>query len=351
VSSIPISIYCITNIIIIMTSNSGGSNSLITTSSPSFTGIEASLSYYYRHNPIYFALGWIRSVIYNRLILKMTIGWYQTVLEDVVDGSVILDVGIGTAGTSTKSIATLYTFCVSFLLAIFPAALLLYQKKYIFKILGALIACESLLRSKHIQVVGIDYDEQYIRQAAAAIKKAGLDDCIRVLPMNVYHADQPDQRNQIVSLIPSNSNKMEASSTSPPRRCFEAVYFSGSFSLLPDWTGALLAVSYLLKPTKDESNNDDDTTTKRSAKKIYITQTYQKQSSWILSWIKPWLRYITTIDFGQLVTVDRIQAFYQNHVTSTQNWELLRHQVIPNNVDNPMQAAYITIFQIIQQQP
>ena len=37
--------------------------------------------------------------IYDKMIVKMTEVWYKKVLEKQPDGAIILDVGIGTAGT------------------------------------------------------------------------------------------------------------------------------------------------------------------------------------------------------------------------------------------------------------
>eukprot|EP00573_Skeletonema_grethae_P005510 CAMPEP_0201706770 /NCGR_PEP_ID=MMETSP0578-20130828/49744_1 /ASSEMBLY_ACC=CAM_ASM_000663 /TAXON_ID=267565 /ORGANISM="Skeletonema grethea, Strain CCMP 1804" /LENGTH=59 /DNA_ID=CAMNT_0048195269 /DNA_START=86 /DNA_END=262 /DNA_ORIENTATION=+ len=39
-----------------------------------------------------------KSYIYDVLILSMTEAWYRTVLEKLPDGSILLDVGIGTGG-------------------------------------------------------------------------------------------------------------------------------------------------------------------------------------------------------------------------------------------------------------
>ncbi|CAB9523431.1 Methyltransferase domain [Seminavis robusta] len=216
----------------------------------------------------------------------MTIGWYEIVLKDLPPGSTLLDVGIGTA--------------------------------------GALIACESLLRAKRLRVVGMDYDDQYIRQAEIAIQKADLTDCIQVVAMDLYDL-QTEKGKLPPKLLPPLSDARGSND-----RLFDAVYFSGSFSLLPDWTAALMIAASALSPSDG---------------KIYITQTYQKQSSWFWSWWKPWLRYITTIDFGQLVTANRIQEFYRDHANGN-GWNLLWHEKIPGNVDNPWQAAYGTCLQV-----
>jgi ubiquinone/menaquinone biosynthesis C-methylase UbiE len=220
--------------------------------------------------------GWFRSVLYDRLILHMTIGWYEIVLHDLDAGSRLLDVGVGTA--------------------------------------GALVACHQLVRAKQLQVVGMDYDDHYIRQAETAIARADLADQIKVVAMDLYQLEE----------------HALALSCSAQETTFDAAYFSGSFSLLPDWPAALTRAAAVLKP----------------GGKIYITQTYQTQASWLWSWMKPWLRHVTTIDFGQLVTTDRIESFYQSVLADKKDWKLLGHEKIPRNVDNPWQAAYWTCFQI-----
>jgi ubiquinone/menaquinone biosynthesis C-methylase UbiE len=44
-----------------------------------------------------------KSFIYDAIILRMTEKWYRAVLERVEDGSMVLDVGVGTGGTSYKA--------------------------------------------------------------------------------------------------------------------------------------------------------------------------------------------------------------------------------------------------------
>lgn len=230
--------------------------------------------------------GWFRSGLYDGLILPMTIGWYEIVLQDLDDGSQLLDVGVGTA--------------------------------------GALVACQHLVRDKQLHIVGLDYDAHYLRHAEAAIARAKLADQIQVVEMNVYQLEE----DKILALLPGSTP-----GTEPQRQettAFDAAYFSGSFSLLPDWPAALTSVASVLRP----------------GGKIYLTQTYQKEASGWWSWIKPWLRRVTTIDFGQLVTTDQIEAFCKSVLADNQDWKLLRHETIPRSVDNPWQAAYWTCFQI-----
>ena len=48
------------------------------------------------------SLDMIRLRVYNALILYMTIKWYRIVLERLEPNSTILDIGIGTAGTTLE---------------------------------------------------------------------------------------------------------------------------------------------------------------------------------------------------------------------------------------------------------
>ena len=72
---------------------------------------------------------------------------------------------------------------------------------------------------------------------------------------------------------------------------------------------------------------------------IYITQTYQRRTPFFLPYIKPMLKYMTTIDFGELVKVeDIVKTFKQSGL------EVVKHEVIKGSVDNAYQAAYLSIL-------
>ena len=45
-----------------------------------------------------------RSFVYDALILKMTTRWYEAVLTKLPENSIVLDVGIGTAGALLLSL-------------------------------------------------------------------------------------------------------------------------------------------------------------------------------------------------------------------------------------------------------
>lgn len=119
----------------------------------------------------------------------------------------------------------------------------------------------------------------------------------------------------------------------------DIVYFSGSFSLLPDPKGALLmTIPFVSK------NNDNDK--KTSSGLVYITQTYQKRVPPLLGSVKPMLKYLTTIDFGQLVKVDEIKNMLNDKELIDHGLVLKSHDVIDGSLDNYWQAAYMSILQV-----
>lgn len=183
-------------------------------------------------------------------------------------------------------------------------------------LIGALIRCKDILLERKIRVVGLDYDADYVAGAKAAIEKANLQQQVTVVEMSVY--DAPQQRAKL--LLPGETKPQP----------FRAVYFSGSFSLLPDSLGALTAVASLLIP--------------KAQGRIFITQTYQRFVPPFMSLVKPLLLYIISIDFGQLMKEDRMTDFFHNEVPKQSNLDCVEHEVIKGSVDNFLQAAYLTIL-------
>jgi ubiquinone/menaquinone biosynthesis C-methylase UbiE len=146
------------------------------------------------------------------VIIRMTTKWYAAVLADmktrIGTGSRttphrMLDIGIGTA--------------------------------------SALAANSEAVVANGVDVVGIDYDAAYIKKADAVIEKAGLRQCVRVHCCSIFEDGLASR------LIQENESK------------FDAAYFSGSFTLLPDPAKALQVCRELVRPNGH----------------IYITQTFQ----------------------------------------------------------------------------
>jgi len=212
------------------------------------------------------------SNIYDRIIVKMTETWYRHVLERQEDGSVILDVGVGTA--------------------------------------AALLKCSDIVKSKNLQIIGIDYNNFYIEAATENIQSANMSNNITVHCIDIY--DQT-KVSQLVNQIPS--------------KAMDSIYFSGSFSLLPNPSRAL----QMMIPILNKKG------------KIYITQTYQRHSPPLLGSIKPLLKYVTTIDFGQLVKEEEMMDILKEQEGTL---EVLEHEVMKDSLDTKMQAAYLTILKV-----
>ena len=114
-----------------------------------------------------------------------------------------------------------------------------------------------------------------------------------------------------------------------PRRKFDAAYFSGSIALLPDRVSALSSAAAAVK----------------NGGKIYVTQTYQKRTFPGLATMKRNLKYLTTIDFGELTMESEILEVFERAGTEA-GCKLVSHEKVPGSVDNAMQAAYISVLMV-----
>ena len=116
---------------------------------------------------------------------------------------------------------------------------------------------------KNLHFTGVDYDNNYIELGKKTVKNYELEKYVRLFCRSIYEKNLEEEL----------GNK------------FDSAYFSGSFSLMPDPVNALHVTASMLKPNG----------------LIYITQTFQKKSTPFLATIKPLLKYLTTIDFGNLI--------------------------------------------------
>jgi protein-L-isoaspartate O-methyltransferase len=130
---------------------------------------------------------------------------------------------------------------------------------------GAVVANADLIRRKGLRILGLDIDADYLERCTKALAKAGLTENVQVRLESVYdHQGGP----------------------------YDAIYFSGSFMLLPDPIGALDHVLSQLKPEG----------------KVFFTQTFQERRSLLVERIKPMLHRITTIHFGQVTYWENFQS-------------------------------------------
>lgn len=125
---------------------------------------------------------------------------------------------------------------------------------------------------------------------------------------------------QVIALQDENGSPRE----------FDAVYFSGSWSLMPSPVEALRVAAKLCK--KDGL--------------IYVTQTFQKQRSPFMRRVKPLLKYVTTIDFGTLHLVADLERYLEEAKVEKDGlkFEVVEKNVIPGSIDNALQAAYLVVF-------
>ena len=129
---------------------------------------------------------------------------------------------------------------------------------------GALVAQRALLAQRRLRVVGLDIDRDYVTRAEEVIAGSGLEQSVEVRAESFYdHCGGP----------------------------YDAIYFSGSFMILPDPRGALSHARTLLPPTG----------------RLYFTQTFERRRSPLLEAIKPRLARITTIDFGRASYFDEFE--------------------------------------------
>jgi SAM-dependent methyltransferase len=172
--------------------------------------------------------GRLRTAIYDNTVTSFTTKWYAEVLDVVPEYSRLLDVGIGT-GT-------------------------------------ALLANANRLRAKHITVIGVDYDENYVEKCRALVHERGLSSHISCVCGSFYDFKPPD------GLL------------------FDHVYFSGSFMILPDRAKAVRKAVDLLVDREDG--------------RLFFTQTFELRKNSFLEWLKPTMAYLTTIDFGTVTYVE-----------------------------------------------
>ncbi|KAJ8902012.1 hypothetical protein NDN08_004213 [Rhodosorus marinus] len=168
-----------------------------------------------------------RSSVYNFCIVSFTAKWYSAVLNRLPEGAHILDVGIGT-GT-------------------------------------ALMRNANQILEKKIRVTGVDYDESYVLKCKKEIAEKHLEHWVSVVHDSIY------------DFRPKSSEGA---------KIFDAVYFSGSFMILPDKPAALKRVITFLK---DGHRG-----------RIFFTQTFEEKQNPFLEWLKPRLSYWTSIDFGSV---------------------------------------------------
>jgi SAM-dependent methyltransferase len=130
---------------------------------------------------------------------------------------------------------------------------------------GALARNAKLVAEQRLRVTGIDIDLDYVQAAREAVDRAALGEHVHVRhePLE-HHAGGR----------------------------YDAIYFSGSFMLMPEPELALRQARGMLT----------------ASGKVFFTQSLQGCRSQLLEWIKPRLAQVTTIDFGRVSYEDEFFA-------------------------------------------
>jgi SAM-dependent methyltransferase len=201
-----------------------------------------------------------RSAVYDRIICNMTGEWYRRALLNIPTGSLVLDVGIGTATALLDNIA--------------------------------------ILEERKLSVVGVDYDQGYIT-AAIENGKSGKAAGGRVIVESEGELLQCSDRTNTkphLALV-CNSIHDYTPATTTGSSVFDVVYFSGSFMIIPDQVAALKrCVSFLKKPAGGAASPD------AAPVNLIFTQTFENKGIMgaIMARLKPLFKYVLTIDFGSV---------------------------------------------------
>ena len=153
-------------------------------------------------------------------------------------------------------------------------------------------------------MVGIDYDEQYIKKGKASVNKVKMQSLVELHCMSVYDGLESIQIDN---------------------KPFDAAYFSGSLMIMPDPAGALRAVQGVLK----------------KGGLVYVTQTFEKSHvlNPLVAQVKPAMKYITTIDFGQMTSVSDFLA-----TAEAAGMRVVEDKLIFDSVNNSFQSARLIIL-------
>ena len=117
-----------------------------------------------------------------------------------------------------------------------------------------------LIKSKRLKITGLDINKEYLNHCDSLIHNYGLENYIEI-------CNEP-----VESYVPQGDS------------CFDFILFSMSFMLLPDQKSVLKRIKSWLNPNGQ----------------IVFFQTVYKMQFKLMEFIKPRLKYITTIDFGSV---------------------------------------------------
>lgn len=121
-------------------------------------------------------------------------------------------------------------------------------------------SCHPIIKAKGLHIIGLDVNESYLNHCGEMIQTYGLNSHVQIYgqPVEIYEPE-----------------------TKP---VFDFILFSMSFMLIPNQREVLDRVVSWLKPNG----------------RIVFFQTLFTEKSRLIEFIKPRLKYITTIDFGDV---------------------------------------------------
>jgi len=183
---------------------------------------------------------------------------------------------------------------------------------------AALLQHSALIRNQQLHFLGVDIDAAYIQRANDLIVSNQILQNVEARLQSVYdHVGGP----------------------------YDAIYFSGSFMLMPDPVRALSHVTSQLKPQgankclKIQICLLTGIFIYLSLGVVYFTQTFQKERSWLMENIKPMLVYLTSIDFGK-VTYEKDFRSYIEQAHMTIEFE----EVVTEHSDRTVKLFGATVF-------
>jgi SAM-dependent methyltransferase len=125
----------------------------------------------------------------------------------------------------------------------------------------------DLVVSKRLHVVGIDIDQDYVDAARLNVARCRLGSHVEIICTTNYQGGP-----------------------------FDAIYFSGSFMIIPNKVEFLKRMRGMLRSSEHS--------------RVYFSQTLEKPGivGAIMTWLKPTLKWLTTIDFGTVTYRRNLEA-------------------------------------------
>ncbi|WP_028575306.1 class I SAM-dependent methyltransferase [Desulfonatronovibrio hydrogenovorans] len=155
----------------------------------------------------------------------------------------------------------------------------------------------SLIKGKNLSITGLDINKHYLEHCKKMIRVFDLESQVKVHHQSVLTFNPPE------------------------KFCFDYIFFGMSFMLMKDQKKVLDRTKEWLKP----------------AGKVIFFQTMFKNKSKLMEFVKPRLKFLTTVDFGQ-VTYEK--DFYE--LLDQENFCPCEDKLLKKNVFNGEYRLIIT---------